>query len=244
MTAPHTHLRTPGHPHPPPFLGDKRNAIPREASADLLIPTAQLPAAAAAAAAQAAAARGVHSSVEPGLALALSPAPAAGAACAAVFAAPDACRLLHLLCALPHGPVRMSPAMEGLVETSNNLASIKPHPSEEGAYQVVVTTRSSLPASIATERRKVAALAALAGASVQQPPDYAGCERWRAGGGGEQGARMQVPSPRVPAPMSSRPPEHRSSSGAARRAAHQLPPYLPPAPPAQGRPTPTRRCCS
>ena len=158
--------------------GDKRNAIPREASADLLIPRGQLAAAQAASAAQAAAAKGVHASVEPELEVVLAPI-AAAAAPQRTVAASDAQQLLGMLCALPHGPVRMSPAMAGLVETSNNVASVKPEgdTSSAAAYAIIVTTRSSLPAAIAEQRRRIAAVAALAGASVSQPPDYAGCEQ-------------------------------------------------------------------
>ncbi|KAI8466904.1 MAG: aminoacyl-histidine dipeptidase [Monoraphidium minutum] len=160
--------------------GDKRNAIPREASADLLVPRQQLDAARAAAAAQQAAGREVFASKEPDLAVGL--APTAGAAGAAgggdrvALSRGGAQRLLALLQAVPAGVIRMSHALPGMVETSTNLASVKPVGSEGGhaSYQVINTTRSAIPAALATERARIAALAALAGAEVVQPADYPG----------------------------------------------------------------------
>lgn len=142
----------------------------------MLVPRARLAAARAAVAARAEGLRGVYGSVEPGLALELRDAP--GPAPAAVVSRASAGALLSLLAALPHGPVRMSPALEGLVETSNNVASVKPQrggPPGSACYGVVVSTRSSLPAALAAERERIAAVARLAGArGVEQPPDYAG----------------------------------------------------------------------
>lgn len=155
--------------------GDKRNAIPREATADVLLPKDQLAAAKEAMASRLAQMREVYGSVEPELLLQLVE--------AALPQLPDAVvtnqgvhDLIGLLIALPHGPVRLSPAMEGLVETSNNVASIKPGIASDGkaSYSIIVTTRSSFPAALAVERRRIAALARMAGAKVEQPADYAG----------------------------------------------------------------------
>jgi hypothetical protein len=83
------------------------------------VPRAQAAAAAAAAAARLAGLREVYGSVEPGLSLALAPTPGAAAEGApkAAAAPRGAAALLRLLLALPHGPVRFSPKMAGLVET-------------------------------------------------------------------------------------------------------------------------------
>lgn len=164
--------------------GDKRNAIPRDASADLLLPAgAELAAAEAAVAARLGALRAVYGGVEPSLALALDE-PAADAAppAAAVVTPAGARALVDLLLALPHGPARMSAAMPGLVETSSNLASVRPAASGTGgsgssgtaSYEVVVSSRSSIPSALAAERARVAAVARLAGAKVEQPADYPG----------------------------------------------------------------------
>lgn len=167
--------------------GDKRNAIPREAAAELLLPEAQLPAARAAAALQQAQMREVYGSKEPSLALELLPtpplikasAPGVGAAAAAeteVLSREGAAALLALLTALPTGVIRMSPVLPGLVETSTNLASVKLVSRKGGVavYRIINMTRSSLPAALAAERARIAAIGRMAGALVEQPPDYRG----------------------------------------------------------------------
>ncbi len=72
--------------------------------------------------------------MEAGLSLQLQPIRPAGAGgVAAVVAPEDAARLLALLRALPHGPLRFSAAVPGLVATSSNVASVKPLPAEPAA---------------------------------------------------------------------------------------------------------------
>lgn len=101
----------------------------------------------------------------------------------------DAERVLTLLSVLPHGPVRFSPAMPGLVETSNNTASVKLVAAEEeeedkGAAAaatttvralVQVSTRSSFPHAIDEQRDRIALAAQAAGATRVLPGEpYAG----------------------------------------------------------------------
>lgn len=176
----------------PPKTGDKRNAIPREASADILVPPSQLVAARAAVASCLSQLQQVYGSVEADLALSLTEhqqqqqqhGSSEGAAVTRVISPAGTTTIIDVLSSLPHGPVRMSPAMPGLVETSNNLASIKllpPTDSGKASYSIIVTTRSSLPPALANERSRIAAVAKLAGAKVEQPADYAGCEFWEKG---------------------------------------------------------------
>ena len=89
--------------------GDKRNAIPRECSAQLAVPQAELAAATAAAEARAAELRGEFGHREPHLAVAAmqSEAPVA------VLSSEGGRRLLDLVFVLPHGPVKKSHTMEG-----------------------------------------------------------------------------------------------------------------------------------
>lgn len=91
--------------------GDKRNAIPRECSALLAVPAAEVAAAQAAVRARGAAYRREYGLKEPGLAVAA--AQAAGGAPAAVLAPAATQRLLDLLLTLPHGALKMSHAVEG-----------------------------------------------------------------------------------------------------------------------------------
>lgn len=60
----------------------------------------------------------------------------------------------------------------GLVETSNNLASVAQL--DDGTYQTVQTTRSSIAAALAGQRSRIARLAKLAGAKVNQNDAYPG----------------------------------------------------------------------
>jgi dipeptidase D len=206
--------------------GDKRNAIAREAWCELAL-EAEVPAGgggvgdgalvaareAAAAAVERLAAcwREEYGSVEPGLRVALEetaaveeeaaplPALARLRSRRTLLREPDAESVLTLLSVLPHGPVRFSHAMPGLVETSNNTASVKIVADEDdeggggGAAPasanasapplttktvraiVQVSTRSSYPHAIDEQRERVRLAALAAGATRVVPGEpYAG----------------------------------------------------------------------
>ena len=103
------------------LAGDKRNAIPREAFATVLVAPAQRAAAEAVVAAELAALKLEYGAKEANLQLALAAADAAEQ-CLAPGAAKA---LLDLVSVLPNGPQKFSHAVEGLVETSTNVASVK-----------------------------------------------------------------------------------------------------------------------
>ena len=63
----------------------------------------------------------------------------------------------------------------GLVETSNNLASVAPLDGS-GTHQIVQTTRSSISAALTAQRNRIARLGKLAGAKVTQNDAYPGAE--------------------------------------------------------------------
>jgi dipeptidase D len=80
-------------------------------------------------------------------------------------------KLTGLIFALPHGPLAMSRSIKGLVETSNNVAAIK----TIGAKVIILcSSRSSNMAALRATRNKLAAVAAMAGAKVDQPEGYPG----------------------------------------------------------------------
>ncbi len=81
-------------------------------------------------------------------------------------------RLLEALYSAPHGVVSMSRDLEGLVETSTNLASVKMLPDSK----VLVTTsqRSSVESRKWDIARQVEALFRLAGAEVTHGDGYPG----------------------------------------------------------------------
>lgn len=79
--------------------------------------------------------------------------------------------LLDFLISVPHGVDAMSYDIEGLVETSNNLATIT-----TGGREVVIglSTRSSIKSALLALRDRIAATARLAGAEVEEDEPYPG----------------------------------------------------------------------
>lgn len=84
--------------------------------------------------------------------------------------------LLAMVLALPHGAIKYSHAIPDLVETSNNVASLQLVTTPEGKDRAVLltSTRSSIATALETIRDKIASIADLAGASVEQTPAYPG----------------------------------------------------------------------
>eukprot|EP00208_Stichococcus_sp_RCC1054_P000030 CAMPEP_0206143220 /NCGR_PEP_ID=MMETSP1473-20131121/19682_1 /ASSEMBLY_ACC=CAM_ASM_001109 /TAXON_ID=1461547 /ORGANISM="Stichococcus sp, Strain RCC1054" /LENGTH=503 /DNA_ID=CAMNT_0053538521 /DNA_START=190 /DNA_END=1701 /DNA_ORIENTATION=- len=154
--------------------GDKRNALAREASAVVLVPSEGVQAAQQAVADQLANFKQEYGLFEGGLSVRaerVDGAPGGGPSQVLTASAVD--RLLGVLAALPHGVVKMSHAVEGLVETSNNLASIKPVP-EDKTYSIVLTTRSSITPALQAQRDRIAAVAKLGGGKCIQNDFYPG----------------------------------------------------------------------
>jgi dipeptidase D len=80
-------------------------------------------------------------------------------------------RLMSLLFALPHGPLAMSRKIKNLVETSNNVAAVK---CDAKAFKVLLSSRSSNMKALGATLDKLVSIAGLAGASVEQPIGYPG----------------------------------------------------------------------
>ncbi len=79
--------------------------------------------------------------------------------------------LINLLFALPHGVQAMHPEMEDLVETSTNLAIIRTH---QDHAQIICSSRSSVASALAATRNAIAAVSELARSDVAQPDGYPG----------------------------------------------------------------------
>ena len=88
----------------------------------------------------------------------------------------DQKKVLALINLIPHGPIKFSHSIPGLVETSNNLASIKVKATEVGLECVAMcSTRSSVNGSIeALRRHEFQALADLCGATLTGNKPYPG----------------------------------------------------------------------
>ena len=80
-------------------------------------------------------------------------------------------RVLQLLSCIPHGVHKYSHSIEGLPETSCNLAVASV---TEDELVVTTTTRSSIPAAMESVRAQMRAVAELCGGSMEARPAYSG----------------------------------------------------------------------
>ncbi|MFP4484834.1 MAG: aminoacyl-histidine dipeptidase [Spirochaetaceae bacterium] len=78
-------------------------------------------------------------------------------------------RVWQLLLALPHGVWSHSDEIEGFVETSCNLATVT---EKDGAIQILVSQRSSVPSRLEAQHARIDAVAALAGAGRRRDSEY------------------------------------------------------------------------
>ena len=79
--------------------------------------------------------------------------------------------LVGLLRTIPHGVLKYSHDVEGLVETSNNLAAVK---CDGGNYNIVSSTRSSISDALELQRERIALMSKAYGAKVEQEEAYPG----------------------------------------------------------------------
>lgn len=146
--------------------GNKRNAIPREASATVLCEPGRRAALEADVARLAGEWRAALGAFDPNLAVTLE----AGAAGAPMSEA-DARAVVGLLLAGPHGVEAMSPDIAGLVQTSTNMGLVE---TKDGAVEVNFLTRSSIDASKHALAARVAAAAGVAGFEASHSGGYPG----------------------------------------------------------------------
>jgi dipeptidase D len=147
--------------------GDLRNAIPREATALVLVPEIK-------AAEFEDFVKGYNkmykaefADTEPELSFTAEK----SALPAKVMNTGDQYRIIRALFACPNGVQRMSQAMKGLVETSNNLAIVK---CKDGKFEAYNLTRSSVDSAKEATAWKIAAVFHLIGAEVTLEGGYPG----------------------------------------------------------------------
>jgi dipeptidase D len=147
--------------------GNKRNAIPRDAEALMFVPKAKLDAATKAVAALNEIVRAELASVEPDLQVTTARFKGRGK----VFKKALQKKLTKGISAMPHGVVKMSADIPGLVETSTNLAVIT-----TGKKDVAIQTsqRSSVASEIVDVTQMVKDVFDLAGATVTGSDGYPG----------------------------------------------------------------------
>lgn len=147
--------------------GNKRNAIPRDASAVVSLPKKRETEAREAIGRIEAAVRGEFGTVDPDLRVSVAPSKARGGP----FKRSLQKRLLLTLAGLPHGVIRMSADIPGLVETSTNLAMIATTPR---ALKVDTSQRSSVASAMSDVVDQVRAIFTLGGAEVTGSNGYPG----------------------------------------------------------------------
>lgn len=148
--------------------GSKRNAIAREAEADLMVLETAVDDLSGIIGDETARIAAELGGREINLSVKIEP---AERSFGRIMEPPSQSRLLDLLMALPHGVHTMSYDIAGLVETSNNLATLA-----TGADEAVIglSTRSSIGSALKALRDQIRTVADLAGAVVEENDPYPG----------------------------------------------------------------------
>jgi dipeptidase D len=147
--------------------GGLRNAIPRESVATGAIPTKYRQDLAAWFVAETAAVQREYSLTDPDLKLELEFTPVPER----VLVAADQMKLFAAVYACPNGIFRMSPSIAGLVQSSNNLASVE---MSGGKINFLCLARSSVDTERDEVARSISALFESYGATIEVSGDYPG----------------------------------------------------------------------
>ena len=148
--------------------GSKRNAIPAEAAAVVCLPKAKVGEASGLAISLREAFRAELSEIEPGLDVVVGP---AAKKPSRVWRRALQRRVLATITALPHGVVRMSDAIPGLVETSTNVAVLAQTPR---SVTLATSQRSLVATCMAEMVATVRTILELGGAEVTGADPYPG----------------------------------------------------------------------
>ncbi len=148
--------------------GDKHNAIPREAEAVVYVPAKQWDAAAQAVAAFQKIAKAELATVEPGLTVTLEK---KGAKKGKVLKRALQQKLSQAIAAMPHGVLKMSADIPGLVETSTNVAAVH---TTSRALELVSSQRISVASELDEACLGVRAVLEMAGAAAKTSDGYPG----------------------------------------------------------------------
>ena len=116
---------------------------------------------------QAAILQSEYATTDPGLEVVLEPSEVPASLLSADFQG----QLLRAVWACPNGIFRMSPDVEDLVQTSNNLAQVR---ASEGNYQVMCLTRGSVDSEKMDLARAICCTFELIGADVKPSGAYPG----------------------------------------------------------------------
>ena len=148
--------------------GNKRNAIPREAEALVFIPKGKWKVAAEAVMRFNMIAKAELESVEPDLSVSMEEEKSKAKR---VISQSLQKKLLQTISALPHGVIKMSADIPGLVETSTNVAVIS---TEKKSIRIATSQRSSVDSEIQEVIHSIESVFHLAGADVDGTDGYPG----------------------------------------------------------------------
>ena len=146
--------------------GSKHNAITREATAKFAVETGKSSKAEELLGTARADIKAYYRELEPDIQISWeksSPEPA--------FSIEESKKIIQSINNIPHGPIRFSPNVEGLVETSNNVAVVKTDGPE---ISVLLSSRSSVDSELESFRQGIADLGELSGWDVTKKPSYPG----------------------------------------------------------------------
>jgi dipeptidase D len=147
--------------------GSAHNAIPREASATLVIDAANEAQLKAIVAQYAEDVRTDLGAFDPDLQITVEEA----ARPKQILAAADGKKTVDLIASLHHGVLAMSPDVPGLVQDSTNVATVG---LKDGVVEIVTSQRSAIEGSKNIAKRLVATACLLAGFDVEHSADYPG----------------------------------------------------------------------
>ncbi len=147
--------------------GNKHNAIPREATASLIVSTRDQVRLEELLSSEFETVSTEFAPAEPHMGFEAANVPAPDT----VWTGDTSAQVLRLLITLPHGVIAMSYDIPGLVETSTNLATVV---ARDGALMIGMSSRSSTATALSALRRRIRAMGELAGATVSEGNGYPG----------------------------------------------------------------------
>ena len=148
--------------------GDKHNAIPREAFASLYIRPEDVSDAQNSVTNVANAIKKEYGSIETKINVKFTGSNKLPDKC---LSSQSQINAIGLLRTLPHGVLKYSHDVDGLVETSNNLASIK---MTDDKMNIVCSTRSSISEALEIQRKRIKIMSEAFGATAKQDEAYPG----------------------------------------------------------------------
>ena len=148
--------------------GDKHNAIPREAFANIFIHPESVSDAQNSVSNRTKALKKEFGSIEKNMKVKFTGSEESSEKC---LSNESQTSLIGLLRTLPHGVLKYSHDVKDLVETSNNLASVK---IENKNINIVCSTRSSISEALKSQRERIKIMSKAFGATTEQDEAYPG----------------------------------------------------------------------